>query len=98
MYPVRPFGLMCASGNASVCVPKRFRSISTRLASEEQIARCLRRYCSRFAPGGLVARAEELDDGDDTIAALAVNDFEKGFGHRLGFRLDEERFRDSHGS
>ena len=46
--------------------------------------------------GRLVGRAKEFDDGDNAIAARAVDDFEKGFGDGLGLGLDEERLR--HGS
>jgi hypothetical protein len=42
-------------------------------------------------PGRFVARAEEFDDGDNAIAARAVDDFEKGFARGVGLRIDHER-------
>jgi hypothetical protein len=41
--------------------------------------------------GGLDARAEELDGGDDPIAGTRVDDFEEGFDCGIGLGIDEER-------
>jgi len=35
-----------------------------------------------------------LPRGDDAVAALAVDDFQEGFGGRLGFGFNEDRLRD----
>src|SRR5258708_1543965 len=45
-------------------------------------------------PGRFVARAEEFDDGDDSIAAFAVDDLDKGLGGAIGLGLYQERLRD----
>jgi hypothetical protein len=78
-----------------VWVPKRFRSISTVSVRGTNLT-LLAQVQIPIGPGRFVGGAEEFNDGDDAVAAGAVDDFEESFRERLGLGLDKKGLRHGH--